>query len=219
MPYAGAHKKEGPAAVKYTFETVGKIWVNEHFEILAIFGDEHEEGGAGQPVNVAVFGKFTYKSTVLGKRYTSPFSFWCQVGLQAGQIVHMQFMEDTVGSVISAARALLTYSVRNGGRVRKGRPKDVRGGRWAGIRNWHGPGLCERGPVMLCVRAAPTSKCKAAEATKLGRSHREMAGKWVRRAEKYIPHVSHDCPHLVRHGWHRPVGTQLLITIASARSA
>lgn len=95
MPYAGLHEKEGPGAVKFTFETVGKIWVNEHFEILAIFGDEHEKR-AGGPVNVAVFGKFTYRSTVLGKRYTSPFSFWSQVDLQTSQIVHMQFMEDTV---------------------------------------------------------------------------------------------------------------------------
>lgn len=96
MPYAGLHEKEGPAAVKFTFETVGKIWVNEHFEILAIFSDEHEERAAGAPVNVAVFGRFTYRSTVLGKRYTSPFSFWCQVDMQSGQVVQMQFMEDTV---------------------------------------------------------------------------------------------------------------------------
>lgn len=96
MPYAGLHEKEGPAAIKFTFETVGKNWVNEHFEVLTIFSDERDERAAGEPVNVGVFGRFTYRSTVLQKRYTSPFSVWCQLDVQAGQIVQMQFMEDTV---------------------------------------------------------------------------------------------------------------------------
>ena len=97
MPYAGVHEKEGPAAVKYTFQTVRTIWVTEHFEILSIFSDEDSKDRAPEtPVNVAVFGKFTYRSSVLGKRYTSPFSFWCKVSLKEKLVVEMQFMEDTV---------------------------------------------------------------------------------------------------------------------------
>ena len=97
MPYCGVAKNAGPAAVKFTFQTVGTIWVNEMFEILSIFSDEDsKERKEGDLVNVAVFGKFTYRSRVLGKRYTSPFSFWCKVNVKSSLVEEMQFMEDTV---------------------------------------------------------------------------------------------------------------------------
>ena len=88
MPYAGAHDKEGPGAITYTFSTVAQIWSNEAFEIQSIFGSGED---------IAVFGKFTYKSRSLGKSYTSPFSIWCKVGSD-GLISYMQFMEDTFGT-------------------------------------------------------------------------------------------------------------------------
>ena len=102
MPYAGVAEKGGPAAVKFTFVTVRTIWQTESFKILSIFSDEDAKDRAPEtPVNVAVFGKFRYRSTVLGKRYTSPFSFWCKVDMSEGSenkmlVVEMQFMEDTV---------------------------------------------------------------------------------------------------------------------------
>ena len=46
--------------------------------------------------NVAVFGRFTYKSKILQKTITSPFSIFAKV--REGQIVYMQFMEDTFGT-------------------------------------------------------------------------------------------------------------------------
>lgn len=90
MPYAGVHQNEGPVAVSYTFETVARIWANEDFQLQAIFGEGE---------NVAVFGKFTYRSRTLGKAYTSPFCVWCKVDVEGdGKINYMQFMEDTFGT-------------------------------------------------------------------------------------------------------------------------
>lgn len=87
MPWAGTHSQEGPKAIIQTFVDVGKSWANESFEIQALFGEGE---------NVAAFGSFTYKSIVLGKRYTSPFAIWCVV--KGSQITYMQFMEDTLGT-------------------------------------------------------------------------------------------------------------------------
>ncbi|MCJ1457786.1 hypothetical protein MMC28_008155 [Mycoblastus sanguinarius] len=70
LPYAGTHAKAGPQAIIDTFATVNKIWTNEAFEIQALFG-------TGE--NVAVFGRFTYRSNTLGKACESPFSIWCKV--------------------------------------------------------------------------------------------------------------------------------------------
>ncbi|KAL8979430.1 MAG: hypothetical protein Q9205_005230 [Flavoplaca limonia] len=84
FPYAGSHPNEGPLAIYNTFATVNKIWSQEKFEILSLFG-------AGE--DVAVFGRFTYRSRTLGKKTTSPFSVWAKV--VEGKVVFMQFMEDT----------------------------------------------------------------------------------------------------------------------------
>ena len=45
---------------------------------------------------MAAFGSFTYRSTVLGKAYTSPFAIWCAA--KDGLVTYMQFMEDTFGT-------------------------------------------------------------------------------------------------------------------------
>ncbi|KAL8789072.1 MAG: hypothetical protein Q9213_001335 [Squamulea squamosa] len=85
LPYAGSHPNGGPRAIFDTFATVNQIWSREHFEILSIFGSGED---------VAVFGRFTYRSRTLGKESTSPFSIWAKV--VEGKVTFMQFMEDTL---------------------------------------------------------------------------------------------------------------------------
>jgi len=113
MPYAGRHDGEGPEAIIYTFGTVAKIWSNEEFTVDAIFSGSN--GVADTPfsgsgfdvssskqkadiVDVAVFGSFTYRSKTLGKPFRSPYNVWCKVDEGKGQVVYMQFMEDTLGT-------------------------------------------------------------------------------------------------------------------------
>lgn len=104
MPYAGEHPSEGPEAIIYTFETVNTIWKNEMFKIEAIFGEGE---------NVAVFGRFTYRSSILGKAYTSPFAVWAVV--KDGLVTYMQFMEDTFGTGATFAKGGSTkYEVDEG---------------------------------------------------------------------------------------------------------
>ena len=85
MPWAGT--RIGPKAVLDTYARVRRYWRSEAFEIEDLFG----EGG-----NVAVFGRFTYRSTTLGRAITSPFAILAKVA--DGRIIHMQFMEDTFGT-------------------------------------------------------------------------------------------------------------------------
>ena len=85
MPWTGT--QTGPEAIVSTYERVGRYWKNEGFEIVDIFE-------AGE--NVAVFGRFTYRSTTLGRAITSPFAILAKV--QGGKVTYMQFMEDTFGT-------------------------------------------------------------------------------------------------------------------------
>ena len=85
MPWAGT--QTGPEAIVRTYERVGRYWKNEGFDIEEIFE-------AGE--NVAVFGRFTYRSTTLGRAITSPFAILAKV--QGGKVTYMQFMEDTFGT-------------------------------------------------------------------------------------------------------------------------
>lgn len=82
MPWAGT--RTGPEAVLDTYTRVGRAWRNEAFEIGELFGEGE---------NVAVFGRFTYRSVTLDKPVTSPFAILAKVS--GGQITFMQFMEDT----------------------------------------------------------------------------------------------------------------------------
>jgi uncharacterized protein len=93
MPWAGTSR--GPAAIVQTFVDVRRFWVTELFEEIALFGDER---------HAALFGRMTYRSVVLGKRVTSPFSVYVEV--VDGLCRHMQFMEDTLAT---------TESFRSGG--------------------------------------------------------------------------------------------------------
>ena len=85
MPWAGTSR--GPEAILGTYTRVAECWESENFQVEAAFG-------AGE--NVAVFGRFTYRSKTLGKSVTSPFSIFAKVN--DGQVTYMQFMEDTFGT-------------------------------------------------------------------------------------------------------------------------
>ena len=122
LPYANRHDAQGPDAIISTFATVAKIWANEEFSIDAIFSGANAAAASGvtqaaaaHVVDVAVFGSFTYRSRTLGKACRSPFSVWCKVDEGAGQVVYMQFMEDTLGSTetfkVGGAGSYGTYKV------------------------------------------------------------------------------------------------------------
>ncbi len=85
MPWTGT--QTGPAAVSGTYGRVSRYWKNEAFEIEDTFEGEGK---------AAVFGRFTYRSTTLGKAVTSPFAVLAHV--RDGQVTYMQFMEDTFGT-------------------------------------------------------------------------------------------------------------------------
>jgi len=93
MPWCGtAH---GPEVIVKTFVDVGRFWTIEAFEPQAAFGDDE---------HAAMFGSFTYRSTVLGKQVTSPFAVFARV--TDGKCTYLQFMEDTLAT---------TESFRTGG--------------------------------------------------------------------------------------------------------
>jgi uncharacterized protein len=82
MPWCGT--SSGPESIVKTFADVGRFWKVQSFEKETMFTDGE---------NVAIFGRFTYISTVLSKTVTSPFSVFAKV--QNGRCTYMQFMEDT----------------------------------------------------------------------------------------------------------------------------
>lgn len=88
MPWCGTnHRIE--SLVK-TFTDVRRFWTINDFSIEAAFG---------QNGNVAVFGRFTYTSTVLSRTVTSPFAVFAKV--VDGKCSYMQFMEDTLATAAS----------------------------------------------------------------------------------------------------------------------
>jgi uncharacterized protein len=82
MPWCGTGR--GADAISKTFHDVSEYWNVDAFSPEAIFGEDE---------NVAVFGQFTYTSTKMQKKVTSPFAIFCKV--RDGKITYMQFMEDT----------------------------------------------------------------------------------------------------------------------------
>ena len=88
MPWAGTN--EGTKGLVQTFIDVGRYWTTDNFEIQDTF-----ENGNG----AAIFGTFTYTSTVLGKTVTSPFSVLARG--ENGKLSYVQFMEDTFATVRS----------------------------------------------------------------------------------------------------------------------
>ncbi len=106
MPWAGT--RTGPEAVLDTYTRVNRFWHSEAFEIGELFGEGE---------NVAVFGRFTYRSTTLGRAVTSPFAILAKV--RDGQITFMQFMEDTFGTAATfrSGGAATYHSDPDGGEV------------------------------------------------------------------------------------------------------
>ena len=90
MPWAGT-SQGGAEAVVDTYARVGRYWTNEGFEVEDVIEGE----GEGED-KVALFGRFTYRSTTLGKAVTSPFAILARV--TDGRVTYMQFMEDTFGT-------------------------------------------------------------------------------------------------------------------------
>ena len=88
MPWCGTGR--GSDALLRTFTDVSRFWKIDNFEILEIFGSDDR---------VAVFGTFTYTSTVLGKEVTSPFAVLAKVN--DGKVVYTQFMEDSFATARS----------------------------------------------------------------------------------------------------------------------
>jgi hypothetical protein len=82
MPWCGTSK--GADSIVKTFVDVGRYWEKQAFAVEALFG-------TGE--NVAMFGRFTYKSKMLGKTVTSPFAIFAKV--VNGKCTYLQFMEDT----------------------------------------------------------------------------------------------------------------------------
>ena len=87
-PWTGTAK--GPSAYSRTFLRVAEYWTIEDFTITAKLA-------VGE--DVAIFGKFTYRSVEVGHVFTSPFSIHAKV--RGGKMVYFQFMEDTYASASS----------------------------------------------------------------------------------------------------------------------
>jgi len=90
MPWAGTHDRSGPQAIIDTFAGMAKSWTIEAFDVDQLFGDSE---------HAAAFGRFTYRSIVLGRQVTSPFAVLATV--RDGKAVYVQFMEDTFATAAS----------------------------------------------------------------------------------------------------------------------
>ena len=87
-PWTGTAK--GPSAYSSTFLKVAEYWTIEDFTIT-------DKLAVGE--DVAIFGKFTYRSVEVGHVFTSPFSIHAKV--HEGKMIYFQFMEDTYASASS----------------------------------------------------------------------------------------------------------------------
>jgi uncharacterized protein len=82
MPWCGTSR--GPESIVKTFVDVSRFWTVQSFKTEALFGDAD---------HAAMFGRFTYKSSVLSKVVTSPFAVFAKC--KDGRCSYLQFMEDT----------------------------------------------------------------------------------------------------------------------------
>lgn len=87
-PWTGTAK--GPSAYSSTFMRVANYWKIEDFTVTDKIASSED---------VAIFGKFTYRSVAVGHVFTSPFSIHAKV--QNGKMIYFQFMEDTYASASS----------------------------------------------------------------------------------------------------------------------
>ena len=112
LPWAGTNR--GAQSIVDAFDGMGRVWETKAFEVRDVIADEH---------SVAMFGSFTYKSRMLGKEFTSPFSLLAKT--TGAKISYIQFLEDTFGtaSTFRAAGAWRFSGVATGDDVSVG---DVR---------------------------------------------------------------------------------------------
>jgi ketosteroid isomerase-like protein len=90
MPWCGTHEHAGPESIVKTFIDVARYWEVLSFEPEAVFGSGEF---------AAMFGRFSYKSTVMGKVVTTPFAVFAKV--RDGRCYYLQFMEDTLATSAS----------------------------------------------------------------------------------------------------------------------
>lgn len=88
LPWTGTNK--GPKAFSSLFLQVSNYWKIENFTISTKIASGED---------VAIFGKFTYRSVAVGRVFTSPFSIHAKV--RNGKMIYFQFMEDTYASASS----------------------------------------------------------------------------------------------------------------------
>jgi uncharacterized protein len=88
MPWAGTG--HGAERIVRTFVDVGRYWDIVSFDIEALFGADD---------SAAVFGRFTYRSKILGKIVTSPFAIFAKAA--DGKCSYLQFMEDSFATAAS----------------------------------------------------------------------------------------------------------------------
>jgi uncharacterized protein len=106
MPWCGTSR--GVESLVKTFVDVENFWRVDSLSVETAFAQNEQ---------VAVFGRFTYTSTVLGKQVTSPFAVYAKV--VGGRCTYMQFMEDTFATSASfrSGGAWTFRSDPNGGEV------------------------------------------------------------------------------------------------------
>jgi ketosteroid isomerase-like protein len=88
MPWTGTNK--GPEAFSSLFLKVSDYWKIEDFTVTTKIASGED---------VAIFGKFTYRSVAVGHVLTSPFSIHAKV--RNGKMTYFQFMEDTYATASS----------------------------------------------------------------------------------------------------------------------
>ena len=88
MPWCGTSR--GPESIVRTFVDVARYWQVQSFQPETVFGSDR---------SAAMFGRFTYQSTVMKKTVTSPFAVFAKV--EDGRCTYLQFMEDTLATSAS----------------------------------------------------------------------------------------------------------------------
>lgn len=88
LPWTGTNK--GPEAFSGLFLQLADYWKTEDFTVT-------DKIASGE--DVAIFGKFTYRSLAVDQVFTSPFSIHAKV--RDGKMIYFQFMEDTYASASS----------------------------------------------------------------------------------------------------------------------
>ena len=106
MPWAGTGR--GAERIVKTFVDVERCWENVDFRAEALFGSGEF---------AAMFGRFTYRSRVLGRLVTSPFAVFAKV--VDGKCTYLQFMEDTfaTGASFRSGGAWTFRSDPDGGEI------------------------------------------------------------------------------------------------------